>query len=327
MIVDMNLILTISGIVITILIGYLGIKYSLKAQKKVSLCFIEKDFLPLVKKISKSFDTINISYENKPISESLILLKGCILNDGNCDIDKAIIHKPLEMGLPDGYKFVEVKQTDCSENINAVYNIDNEKLVFNWDLLKSNEFFSFDVLIEANTVLIDNNSSKKLKKVELKDFYQFNHRITNLKELNKVDLYQIRANNRKSNFNKWFFRAILPIGLVFILFSFIKRFDYKLDYFLEKNGNIIEVELKPIDMNKINVKSKIDTINYVVRPDELFKNNSFKVGIKKDLNSFWLLLILGLLYSILGTLMIFDEVKLFKQKRIMNIITQPNTGS
>lgn len=183
MTITIDTVLGIVGLLVTIFLGYLGLKYTLKFRKKTEIIFLKNTSISLFKTIVKNLDDIEINYQGKKINENLILFKGTFFNNGNIDIEKSIIHKPLEIELPTNYKWVMHKLIDHSEGLEIESSLIDNKLVFKWDLLKEGEYFTFDSLVEYKSDKDDKDNSdagkKLLKRVKI------NHRITDLKNISK----------------------------------------------------------------------------------------------------------------------------------------------
>lgn len=76
---DVNNFLTILGLIVTLLVGYLGIRYAFKFRNKVSITFIRRECFSLFNTIVKNLEEIEIKFKNQPITQNLILLKGTFI--------------------------------------------------------------------------------------------------------------------------------------------------------------------------------------------------------------------------------------------------------
>jgi hypothetical protein len=176
-------IITISGTLGTILFGLLSIYFYMKSKRKVSLKFTNKECFSLFSDAVKRLN-IQLNYDYRAISGSLILFKGEITNDGKVDIDVNDIKKPLSIISQDNFKWVEVKVINQSEGIKSdIKIISQNELKLEWDLLKINEFIEIEALIEIE-------EEENLSKVRAIDFYEglkFDYRISNLNSIQKHD--------------------------------------------------------------------------------------------------------------------------------------------
>src|SRR5262249_1028368 len=110
------------------IVGVIGLIYTLKDRKKVELSFIKRESIPLFKAIVKNFSEIDITYQGKKISENLILFKGTLINTGNTDIEKSIIHKPVEIELPENCNWIKFKVINKSEGLSINISGNNQKV-------------------------------------------------------------------------------------------------------------------------------------------------------------------------------------------------------
>src|SRR5690349_21834673 len=128
-------ILGIIGLMVTIILGYLRLKYTSLNRRNTEIIFLKNASISLFKTIVKNLDDIEIKFKGNKISENLILFKGTFFNSGNTDIEKSVIHKPLEIELPDNYSWVSHKIIDSSDGLTVVTMQIGKKLSFDWDLL------------------------------------------------------------------------------------------------------------------------------------------------------------------------------------------------
>ncbi len=185
MITSIDTLLAILGVVSTVIIGYIGVRYTLKYRKRTNIIFLKNTCASLFKAIVKNIDDIEINFQGKKIDENLILFKGTFFNNGNVDIDKSIIHKPLEIELPPDFYWKSYKIINASRGLDVELSVNNNKLLFEWDLFKEGEYITFDCLIEYKHVdKEEKDTNRDISRVLLEDI-KFNHRITNLKSVNK----------------------------------------------------------------------------------------------------------------------------------------------
>ncbi len=314
---DKNLILWVIGTIVTIGIGYLSVRLTMKYRKKVSLCFIERDFIPLFKTIVKNLDTIEIRYRNNPISEKLVLIKATLINDGTTDIDSSIIHKPFSIRLPENFNCLELKITDCSPNLTAKINqVDNNNLIIEWDLLKKSEFISFDMVIEIHPI------GKGLVVDDKLAYYSFDQRITNLDHVKKLTIpTQIESKfkkRRRFRMNLLSLSALVLI-LVMSIVSVSKNRDYRLAYYLLNSKNTVKINVTPIDYNCIKISSDDDSISKIISSKQFFaqRNIIVRCEMRKDQTG----LIMASIYIIIILLvLIYLNFEYYSNRRIIKIL-------
>ena len=169
---DITLIITVLGTLITIVSIFLVFKFRTKPR----LAYI-KNYIISPIKIVKNINDIQILYKNEPIAENLFLLNCTLINIGNVDIDNSTIYEKLSINLPQEFKILSYKIVNKSKKLELNVISNNNLVSFEWDLFKPKEFFTIETLIEyrGNDVKID---EKKLKKLE------FEYRI---KDINSIE--------------------------------------------------------------------------------------------------------------------------------------------
>lgn len=242
MISDIDTTLAIIGIFISLILGYLGLRYTLKFKKQSDIIFIKNNSISLFERAVKNLADLEIQFKGEKIKDNLIIFQGTFFNFGNTDIDNSIIHKPLEIEIPESYKWVQYKISSNSADLKIkIKEIDN-KLVFEWDLLKEGEFFTFDSIVEYQST----NTEPKLeevKKIEenLLDDIKFNHRIKDLKKIRiEKALPQVLSN--------YLFILLAALNIFFLLFM----------------GNLASVPMLSSNytiLNELNLNSKPQYLN------------------------------------------------------------------
>lgn len=316
----MNYLLAILGIIATILIGYWGVRLTTKTRRTVSLAFVEREFIPLFRTIIKNFNALEIKYKNKPITENLVLIKTSLVNDGNTDIDKSMIYKSITIDLPKKFKCIEQIITEKSENVNASISSNNNEVVIEWDLLKKDEYISFDLLVEINT---DKDQETQTEKNNL-EYYKIDQRITNLKEIKKyiIDFHDNEKISKsrmiKKKFISWMF---IIIGIVFSLAMLFKpERKFSLNYYLGQSELKHELKITPVNILELKLESKIDSLKTTIPVTRLKEKYDINFGIKKESFSFYIVLSYGLLLLISGLLLLLIQKQPEREKTLKRII-------
>ncbi len=183
---DPNFIFFFIGILITIIIGALSVYFTIVKVNKNILYFIKFNYFSLFNPVMQEISEIEIYYKKKLIDKDLIVLKGSFLNGGDIDIVKDKIHKPLSIKLPANCKWRNLIITKESDGLTINPIFKNELVEFNWDILKSGEYFSFESVFE-NTYLYDNKQAE-IELKDLKDEILVSHRIESFQSDVKKEL-------------------------------------------------------------------------------------------------------------------------------------------
>ena len=301
----LNMFLGLLGIIITVIVGVIGIIYTYRIRNIPKITFLEQDFFSLFESIIKNMDGINITFENIQINPSLLMLKASFINNGTIDIDSSMVHEPLKIKLPENCKWKRIKITKASPNVNINFKMSDIVTEFDWDLLKRNEYFSFDALIEIidnqkESIEIDNEYIVKIyEKISI------SHRITNLEKINEENLYSIMKSKR---LKRLMFPLIstLVLGLVLLTLIFIVP-DQSLSsthYIIKdlKNNNM-EIKLIYLKNDNILIKSIDNKYKEVLAVDEFVKRYNIPLKVIKNtmiIYVFAFFALLGILMSISG---------------------------
>ncbi len=271
--------LAIIGLIVTIFLGYLGLKYTLKYRKKTEIIFLKNSSLSLFKTIVKNLDEIEINFQGKKINENLILFKGTFFNNGNIDIEKSIVYKPLEIELPDNYSWVSNKIIDSSDGLDIELKQVENKLIFQWDLLKEGEYFTFDSLVEYKTQEEESENINIGRKL-LKDI-NINHRITDLKKIKKENSIP-----RPTSITGIFIMSIIILALVTST-SYYSFGQYLFPKYIvltevKSNSGAKFVSIKAIDEKTISFLDKDDDEILTISKNSFPKYNLGTLKIEKQ---------------------------------------------
>jgi len=280
----LNMFLGLLGIIITIIVGVMGIIYTYRIRNIPKITFLEHDFFSLFESIIKYMDGINITFENIQVGPSLLMLKASFINNGTIDIDSSMVHEPLKIKLPENCKWKRIKITKASQNVNINFKMSDIVTEFDWDLLKRNEYFSFDALIE----IIDNPKEsididyEYIEKISEK--ISISHRITNLEKINKENLYSIMKFKRLKRL-MFPIISLLVLGLTFLTLTFIVPDQSLRDahYIIKdlKNNNM-EIKLVYLKNDNILIKSIDNEYKEELTVDEFVKKYNIPLKVVEN---------------------------------------------
>lgn len=306
--------LAIFSVIATIIFGYFGIRYTLKYRKKTEIIFLKNSCISLFKAVVKNLDDIEINFQGKRIDENLILFKGTFFNNGNIDIDQSIVHKPLEIELPAEYSWIRHKLIDSSDGLNVNSSINGNKLIFEWDLLKESEYFTFDSLVEFKNTNKEKNSEDDFTRGLIKNM-KINHRITNLKKVNKENTIP-----RPMPLGGLLIMSIFILGIVigagYLSFGQFLFPDYKLlnEVNLDSKKQYLELEVKNSQFLNL-LDENGDFIKQINTSDLSKVIGSETRVIKKGIN-YWSLGFLGFFSIVYFILWIVLMVSEYNEKRL-----------
>ncbi|MFA7420926.1 MAG: hypothetical protein WCZ90_14685 [Melioribacteraceae bacterium] len=315
---DINFILTVLGLFSTIVLGALSIRYALKFRSSSKLVYFQDSCFSLFDSFVNRVDGLTLSYKGKSLEKPLVILKGSIINFGTNDIDKGIIHKPLEMLISKEFQLLNAKIIDCSPNVYAECKLVNENIIeFNWELLKSGESITFDALLSKKS---SENQSKKAVGLseEISNSLIFNHRITNLGEIDKT---RHLVNPSRYKIMMSLGTAYLLVGLVLIVLS-ITRPTYGITYkVLDKNSQSI-VEIQP-DNDILKIEKISGVLKEQIADKDFFGKYEIIPIVKKNSLSALIQMIVGVIMFLGTTIFMGYSTNLrMREKRVLKLLNQ-----
>jgi hypothetical protein len=237
-------ILGVLGIVATIVLGVWGIIIAVRRRYPGQLTYIKEPYIELFDSIVKNLPELSILYNNAPVGQGLVLIKGAILNTGSKDITNEMVEQELTFALPEGFRWLTAKVTGNSGNVAGTADIQDRSLVFTTGLFRCNEFIRFQAIAE---VPVHNaNDGKQSKGIEerLDEAISITHRIA---DTQKVTAF----NYRKQGVTFMLaLQIVMMIIMVFLLGPmFFKDVPTQWHYFVNDTNGIPHevVILKEID--------------------------------------------------------------------------------
>lgn len=180
------------GIVVTILVAIPATIYAIRAITKNRIAYLQFDLISLVRTLAKDLKDFKVLHKEKPVDPGIYLLRGALFNTGNNDLDKAAVHKPLEMHFPKGYEIIDVHVGETAAQ--AVSSVRGDTLVFEWDILKKKEYIPFSVVLRIPSDVFPERKygepAKRNMFSELLKQILFTERIVNLDRIRKVNAYE-----------------------------------------------------------------------------------------------------------------------------------------
>lgn len=207
-----GIILGVIGIVITCAFGLYSIWIYKKSKNTVSLQFRNRECYSL---FSEDVNRLNIeiSYNKKPLSNTLILLKARLINNGKVDIDKNRIFNPLKIKSNSDFKWLEATITSHSIGATTDIQISNKnEIQIEWDLLKKDEYIEIEALAEN----IGSDNSESEKAIEFYNGLVFDYRITDLNSIQNEK--QLPTNEKRKN---RIYKLAKVVGSIALFFGII----------------------------------------------------------------------------------------------------------
>lgn len=311
-------ILGIIGITITIAFGIYAIWTYKKSKRNISLEFQNKECYSLFRNDVNRLN-IELSYNKKPLSNTLILLKAKLINNGKIDIDKNRIYSPLKIISTQEYKWLESTITSQPNGASTSIQLKSDnKIQIDWDLLKKEEF----VEIEALAEIVDGDNPDGEKAIDFYNGLTFDFRITDLNSIQKekqVSAMEKRKNSLTKQAKFGGIGAIL-LGSLFLLFYFVPELIFMpekhiIEYFItdgthEKIGSVKSTKQNEVNVTFTETEEKIELS--VDDFNKLYKIQQIK-RLTIDPKSRMFYLYLGITYIILGGILFILLLSLKRQ--------------
>lgn len=236
---DSSLLYFILSTVISLIAGFGFYRLTIKDKVKTEITFVENSIFPLFKSLAKNLDDLDITYKGKRIEDDLIRVKCTFLNTGNNDIDRQDVHSPVSILLPTNFQWKNALILSESEGINSNLKYNEKKLEIDWDIFKAGEYITFDSIVEYKLEEGSEDDSDKISDFSsyLPDNLQFEHRITNLKNVNLEYVpkkFSIRSNFQ--NYVLFILFAIIQLSHLYTIFV-APKFDV---YYEINTGKMVE---------------------------------------------------------------------------------------
>ena len=181
---ETSTIVTVIGVIITLIASGLGIHLMLKRRYTGQITFVREASLGLFDSIVKNLPELSVLYKEKPVGQGLVLLKGAILNNGSRDITEAMIEEKLSFNLPEGFKWLTAKVVSASPKVHGRVFVSTNKITFETGLFRCNEHIRFEALAE---VPIEEDDTDDVEN-KLEKGLEITHRIADTKKVDTREL-------------------------------------------------------------------------------------------------------------------------------------------
>ena len=316
---DLSLALTIIGLILTLVFGFLSIDLFKRKKYPGRITFVKRTNISLFNSIVKNFNEIKVQYDNNPVDENLIYVKGCFINDGDIDIEGNKIEKPISLSLPEGLSWINCKITDKTKDFNPGFNITSKNNIdFTFGLFRRNEYFQIEAIVEAN--------HDKTNHENIFEEIKFDHRISNTQKISVENLLsENQMKNKKgkikSNLISTAVQLLLPTLLSIILIAFYKSADIR--YKTISNGTTLIYKAQAKNNGLIELTELSSDKEIFITINEFQNKQKYipfipEITIWQRLKSSWYILPL---YVILVLLFVgFDYYEVRKSNKIYKIL-------
>lgn len=111
------MVLGILGLLATIVFGILSIDLFKRKRRPCKLTYFPSEAINLYRNLAMGFDNLEILKDKQPIKNNIVYLSGVLACNG--DIDITGNNHVVLMSLPDGYKWMGVKVSNCTKGMDT----------------------------------------------------------------------------------------------------------------------------------------------------------------------------------------------------------------
>jgi len=273
---DTSTALTTAGISATVILGAYRIYLLFRTQRYPGrITFVKETCIGLFDALVRNLSGFSILYQDEPVAQNLVLLKGCLLNTGTKDISPEMVEEQISITLPEGYRWLAVTIVSTSSHVTARAHIPNEREIkFDSGLFRRREHIRFEAIAEVPETR-ETERSKPDPADALESAMEFRHRIADTQKINRQE-FQSDTQLRSSTRLIWI--TVSQISFIFIVLCvlgvkiWLKGMPANIHYFLTlDHSQEVEVTLKPHLDGNVDIKG-VETDYEETIPLETFFN-------------------------------------------------------
>lgn len=305
------------SLIISVSFGVWGIVAILKRRDTGRITFVEENTIGLFSSKALHFPGIKIRYGDKDLTEQVVYLKGSLINTGNSDLSTNDSHT-LKIKIPTNFKCINCKISGHSKEVKCSIDSTGNYLMFDFELLKRNEYLEFEVLLEFAGENISISTSDLIKSLE------FSHRIPNTASVVKRKLAsKDEIKNKRRDFLMYSI-----IGGAFLLFLVVmSALNYtknpqhiKFKYFKDSIEYLVTVN--PQAKERIQLNDDERGFSETIPLIDFNKQSNLKAVIADSTFLDKLTIYEGSVLLIVSYLLygFFAYLKIYRHKKILNIL-------
>lgn len=321
-------ILTILGIIFTILFGILSFYLIIKRRYSGQITFYKETTLALFDSLAKNFPELSVNYQNQPVNEGIVFLKGTILNTGAKDIDETMVKEKMNIELPDGFKWLSAKVISASSHLKTDIIVSEKNINISIELFRCNEFIRLEALAEVPIAKTKNGKKTIGLEAKLEKVIRINHRIADTQKVLIKDFPDPQKGYRalKGLLIPIVFVVIIGIGIS--ISYYFKGWPVKTHYIMQNEKGVdTEVAISTIHNNIITIKGVKDKKFRIIMPkDDFLNQQKIKPILVLEYKIKYFLIMLGfyILITIIPLILEYKEQREGRKLRKLLSISQKN---
>ncbi len=290
-------ILGILGIVATIVFGVWGIIIVVRRKYPGQLTYIKESNIGLFDSIVKNLPGLSVLYNNAPVGQGLVLIKGAILNTGSKDITNEMVEQKLTFALPEGFRWLTAKIVGNSGNAVGAIDIQDRSLVFTTGLFRCNESIRFQAIAEVPVQNAKEGQQKQGIEERLDEALSISHRIADTQKVSSFELPNNDFSKRRRR--RWLIMSIatLVLAAFTIGLSYFRGVPVEARFMVNDTNAIPhEVQIRK-DINGImTLKGVSDGFRKQITPDEFSKLQPLNAKIVSSSKDKFMNILLGVYF-------------------------------
>lgn len=270
-------ILAVVGILATVVFGIWGVVIVIQRRYPGQLTYVKESYIGLFDSIVKNLPELAVLYNNVPVGQGLVLVKGAILNTGSKDITDSMVEQELAFALPSDFRWLTAKIVGTSGNVKASLAIQNSSLVFSTGLFRCTESIRFQAIAEAPIYEAGGTKRRETSEDRLDKAISITHRIADTQKVASLDLPS--SGQAKRRVLRYFFMALgltAFVGITLVI-SLFKGFPAETHFIVTDTRSIPHEVRTTLRLDgKMTLKGVDDDFHKEVTVNEFFAQGPLK---------------------------------------------------
>ena len=280
------------SIALALVLGVPAILLTIRSIRKIKIAYVQFDLISLIRTPIREIKDIKLSYKGEQIDPGIYLLRSALFNIGNNDIDKSIVHEPVEIVFPKGYEVLELSLEETPTHPNCQV-IEKNKIRMEWDVFKRKECIPFNALLRISPEIIPERkygepAAKDISK-ELLTQIGFKERIANLEKIRKVRASEVNlVIYRQEKTLLYVYSALMAAVVIFVIvmssITPLKKLAFRYEHF-----DHVEriVTLSSARNNQVKIKELKGTFRKVISSSDILPATIKGIEIIDSPESLW----------------------------------------
>jgi hypothetical protein len=250
---ELNSIFGILGIAATVMFGGLSVYLFVTRRYPGQITFIREDAIALFDSIVKNFPDLKVLYQDRPVTEGLVLLKGAFVNTGSKDITPDMVAEPVKLALPDGFRWCGARIISHSPDHHGTLTLGEQEISCHTAMFRCGEHVRFEAVAEVPVQNRAEGDPEKKMERRLVSALKLTHRIADTQEVKVRDFPdEMYARRRLKRFRVPLIMFALLV--LFLLGMYLFACPAEVLFTIPREGRQIEVTATPRTDGSVRLK-------------------------------------------------------------------------